>query len=154
MRRRSLSLCTVTVAFTMTERVEHLHHDNAPDCFSALVQAFLVDHHIIQSVIPPTAQICLSVTSGLSQSKKSPFNGRRFVNAAVTQYTSLVDGVSLTTNWPHGSVTVDECTVKDTSDWLPSYIKATLPVREIFRMAGYFPDVPRCSLSCAWSRRL
>jgi hypothetical protein len=29
------------------------------------------------------------------------------------------------------------------SDWLPSYIKATWPVLEIFKMAGYFPDIPR-----------
>jgi len=29
------------------------------------------------------------------------------------------------------------------SDWLRSYIKATLPVLEIFKMAGYFPDSPR-----------
>ena len=32
---------------------------------------------------------------------------------------------------------------KVSSDWLPSYIKATLPVLEIFRMAGYFPDISR-----------
>jgi hypothetical protein len=29
------------------------------------------------------------------------------------------------------------------SDWLPSYIKATRPVLEIFKMAGHFPDSPR-----------
>jgi len=32
---------------------------------------------------------------------------------------------------------------KVSSDCLPSYIKVTLPVLEIFRMAGYFPDSPR-----------
>ena len=32
---------------------------------------------------------------------------------------------------------------KVSSDWLPSYIKATLPVLEIFKMAVYFPDSPR-----------
>ena len=31
------------------------------------------------------------------------------------------------------------------SDWLRSYIKATWPVLEIFKMAGYFPDSP-----CKW----
>jgi len=31
---------------------------------------------------------------------------------------------------------------KVSSDWLPSYIKATQPVLEIFKMAGYFPDGP------------
>jgi len=34
---------------------------------------------------------------------------------------------------------------KVSSDWLPSYIKATRPVLEIFKMAGYFPDGPRRS---------
>ena len=31
---------------------------------------------------------------------------------------------------------------KVSSHWLPSYIKATRPVLEIFKMAGYFPDSP------------
>ena len=31
------------------------------------------------------------------------------------------------------------------SDWLPSYVKATRPVIEIFKMAAYFPDSPRIS---------
>jgi len=34
---------------------------------------------------------------------------------------------------------------KVSSDWLPSYVKATRPVLEIFKMAGYFPDSPRIS---------
>jgi len=29
------------------------------------------------------------------------------------------------------------------SDWLPSYIKATQLVREMLKMAGYFLDSPR-----------
>jgi hypothetical protein len=39
---------------------------------------------------------------------------------------------------------------KVSSDWLPSYMKATRPVLEIFKMAGYFPDSPRiphCTVS-------
>jgi len=32
---------------------------------------------------------------------------------------------------------------KVSSDWLPSYIKATRPVLEIFKMAGYTPDSPQ-----------
>jgi len=31
---------------------------------------------------------------------------------------------------------------KVSSDWLPSYIKATQPVLKILNMAGYFPDRP------------
>jgi len=34
---------------------------------------------------------------------------------------------------------------KVSSDWLPSYIKATRPVLEILNMAGYFLDRPRIS---------
>jgi len=32
---------------------------------------------------------------------------------------------------------------KVSSDWLTDYLKATRPVLEIFKMAGYFPDSPR-----------
>ena len=35
---------------------------------------------------------------------------------------------------------------KVSSEWLPSYIKATRPVLEIFKMAGYILDSPRTSL--------
>jgi hypothetical protein len=37
----------VTVAFTMTERADQLHHDNAPAHSTALMQAFLgkTSHH-------------------------------------------------------------------------------------------------------------
>ena len=43
---------------------------------------------------------------------------------------------------------------KVSSDWLPGYIKATRPVLEIFKMAGYFPDSPRlCMLSYVHSRK-
>jgi len=31
---------------------------------------------------------------------------------------------------------------KVSSDWLPSYIKATRPVLEILKIDGYFPDSP------------
>jgi hypothetical protein len=36
---------------------------------------------------------------------------------------------------------------KVSSDWLPSYVKATRPVLEMFKMAGYFPDSPRTKLA-------
>jgi len=32
---------------------------------------------------------------------------------------------------------------KVSSGWLPSYIKATRPVLEVFKMVEYFPDRPR-----------
>ena len=41
---------------------------------------------------------------------------------------------------------------KVSSDWMPSYIKATRPFLEICRMAGYFPDSPRkCFCQLKWT---
>ena len=42
---------------------------------------------------------------------------------------------------------------KVSSDWLPSYIKATLPVLEIFKMARYFPDSYRIFTSILYMFR-
>jgi len=39
-------------------------------------------------------------------------------------------------------VLCDRRDVKISSDWLPSYIKATRPVQEIFKTNGHFPDSP------------
>jgi hypothetical protein len=49
----------------------------------------------------------------------------------------------LTANWlaPRESGCSRMCS-KVSSDWLPSYIEATRPVLEIFKMAGYLPDRP------------
>jgi hypothetical protein len=50
----------------------------------------------------------------------------------------------LTADWPAPRQIY--CSWKDSkfsSDWLPSYIKDTRPVLEIFKMVGYFPDSPR-----------
>jgi hypothetical protein len=41
--------------------------------------------------------------------------------------------------------------IKVFSDWLPSYIKTTLPVLEIFKMAGYFPNSPRILYENGWA---
>ena len=42
---------------------------------------------------------------------------------------------------------------KVSSDWLSSYIKATRPVLEIFKMAKYFPDSPHTLLAQQTTRR-
>jgi hypothetical protein len=49
----------------------------------------------------------------------------------------------LTADWlaPWESDCLRLCS-KVSSNWLPSYIKATRPVLEIFKMAGYFSDSP------------
>ena len=97
-RRRWLSLCTVTVAFRMTERANQLHH-NAPAHSTALVQAFcvLAKHHLTQVCQPPYSPDLAPCDFWLFPKLKSPLKGRRFMNAAVTQYTSSVNGVSLPT---------------------------------------------------------
>jgi len=43
---------------------------------------------------------------------------------------------------------------KVSSDWLPSYIKATPPVLEILKKARYFPDRPRTFLKTTKYQRL
>jgi len=57
----------VTVAFRMTERADHLHHDNAPIQSTAIMQVISAKHHIILACQPPTAQIWLPATSDFSQ---------------------------------------------------------------------------------------
>jgi hypothetical protein len=42
---------------------------------------------------------------------------------------------------------------KVSSDWLPSYIKATRTVLEIFKMAEYFPDRPHTFTICPTQQR-
>jgi hypothetical protein len=71
----------VTVAFTMTELTDHLHHDNAPAHSTALVQ-----HRFG------------SLDFWLFPKLKPPLKGRGFVNATVTEYTRSVSGVSLPTD--------------------------------------------------------
>ena len=65
------------------------------------------------------------------------------VNATVTQYTSSVNGVSLPTRLAPRESDYSRMGSKVSSGWLPSYIKATRPVLEIFKMDGYFLDSHR-----------
>jgi len=84
----------MTIAFTMTERADELHHDNAPAHSTDFVQAFLAKHHITQVFQPDLAPCDFWLFPKL----KSPLKGRTFVNATVTQYTSSVSGFSLPTD--------------------------------------------------------
>jgi hypothetical protein len=100
-----------TVAFSMTEWAEKLHHDSVPAHSSILVQAFVVivvvKHHITQVCQHPYSPDFAPCDFWLFPKLKSPFQGRRFVNATVIQYTSSVSGVLLLTDWPHGRLTVN-----------------------------------------------
>jgi len=64
---------------------------------------------------------------------------RRFVGHTVHKVSQL----RLTADWlTSRDSDSSQMSSKVSSDWLPSYIKATRPVLEIFKMAGYFPDCP------------
>ena len=91
----------VTVAFTVTERADQLHHDNAPAHFTALAQVFfffLANHHITQVFQPTYNPDSVPRYFWLFPKLKSPLKVRRFVNETVTQYTSSVNGVLLPTD--------------------------------------------------------
>jgi hypothetical protein len=96
----------------MTEQADQLHNDNAPAHSAALVLAFLAKHHITQVCQRPYSPELAPCDLRLFPKLKSPLNGRRFVNATITQYTSSVNGISLPTDWPHGRVTVHGWTVR------------------------------------------
>jgi transposase len=88
----------MTTAFTTTERADQLHHKKAPAHSTALVQAFLAKHHITQVCQPPYSPDLAPCDFWLFPKLKSPLKRRIFVNATATQYTSSVNGVSLSTD--------------------------------------------------------
>jgi hypothetical protein len=130
----------MTVAFTMTERADQLHHDNAPAHSKALVQAFFggAKHHITQ----------------VRQSRFGCLRLLAFPKAKIAVQMEEIcecDGHTvhklsqrcLTADWlgPRES----DCSrihSKVSCNWLPIYVKATWPIVEIFKMAGQFPDSP------------
>jgi len=73
-------------------------YDNALAHSTALVQAFLVKHHITQVCQSPYSPDLAPCDFWLFQKLKSPLKGRRFVNATVTHYASSVSGISLPTD--------------------------------------------------------
>jgi hypothetical protein len=128
----------MTVTFTVTERVDPLHHQNASAHSTTFVQAFLAKHNITWVYQPPCSPDSAPYDFWFFQNLSSPLHGRGFANATITQYTSCQR--CLTADWltPRES----DCSrvhSKVSSDWLPSYIKATRPVLEVFKIARYFP---------------
>jgi len=90
----------------------------------------------------PTAQIWLPATSAFPKAKLA-FESLE-ICACDGHTVHKLTQQRLTADWlaPRES----DCSrihTKVSSDWLPSYIKATRMVLEIFKMAGYFPDSPR-----------
>jgi hypothetical protein len=132
----------VTVAFTVTERADQLHHDNAP-AHSRAQQSITSS----RSVILSRAQICLPVTSGFSQSKNRRWRGgylwmRR---SHSTQAHSAASHCRLAS--PMG-----EWLFTDAHEgllWLAAKLhnKATRLILEIHKMTGYFPESSRLCLA-------
>ena len=106
---------------------------------------FVAKHHITQSVSPPTAQIWLPATSGFRQTKIAV--EREEICECDGHTVHRLSQRRLTADWlaPRQS-DYSRMHSKVSSDWLPSYIKATWPVLEIFKMDGHFPDRPRIAI--------
>ena len=111
-----------------------------------LCRLFLAKHCITQVCQPPYSPYLAPCNFWLFPKLKSPLKWR-FVNAAVTVH--KLSQRCLTAYWlaPRES----DCSwmhIKVSCDWLPSYMKATWPILEIFKIAGYFLDGPRM---CLWN---
>jgi hypothetical protein len=84
----------------MTERADQLHHDIAPANSTALVLGYIF---LAKNRITLVSQYHYNADLApcnfwFFPKLKSPLKERRFVNATVTQYTNLVNGVSLPTD--------------------------------------------------------
>ena len=133
----------VTFAFTMNERADQLHHHNAPAHSTALVQTFFgkASHHpvLLALLQPRFGSLCLLALP------KAKIAVEREENCECDGHTvHKLSQWRLTVDWlaPRES----ECSrinSKVSADWLPSYMKTTRPVLDIFKMDGYFPDSPR-----------
>ena len=129
----------------MIEPADQLHYDYAPANSTAFVQAYLAKQHIIQVCHSPLQPTFGSLLLLAFPKAKIPFEREEICECYChtvhkrRQWRLTADRLA-----PR----VNECSrmnSKVSSDWLQSYeyIKATWPVLEIFKMAGYFPGRPR-----------
>jgi hypothetical protein len=132
----------------MTERVDLLHYDIAPAHSTALVQAFFgkAAHHpdLSASLQPRFGSLRLTVFL----KAKIAFEMEE-IFACDSHTVHKLSQRRLTAD----RLVPRECDCsrmhsKVSSDWLPSYIKATRPVLEIFKMDRYFPDCLRVCVYC------
>ena len=121
----------------MTERADQLHHDKAPAHSTALVQAFfLAKHHITQVYQIPVQPRFGSLQLLAFPEAKIAVEREEFCECGghtVHKFSQWcfaadwLDPLEGDCSWMHSKVS---------SDWLPSYIKATWPVLEIFKIPG------------------
>ena len=128
----------------MTERADQLHHDKAPAHCTALVQAFFLSKHHIYPGLSAPLQPRFGSLRILAFSKDKITVERVEICECDGHTVHKLSQRRLTADWlaPRES-NCSRMHSKVSSDWLPSYIKATQPVLQIFKMAGYFPDRPR-----------
>ena len=142
MRRHWLSLCTVWLLHSQSERADQLHHDNVPAHSIALVQAFSgkASHH-------PALSAPLQPRFGslrLTAFPRAKITIEREEICECDGHTAhKLSQWRLTADWlaPWHS----DCSrmhSKVSSHLVPSYIKATWPVLEIFKMDRYVLDRP------------
>ena len=128
-RRRWLNLCTAWPSHLQwpSKQISYIVTMRLP-ILQLSCRLFLAKYHITQACQPLYSPDLSPCDFWLFRKLKSPLEVR-FVNAMVTHYTSSVIEVSLESDGlrMHSKVS---------SDWLPSYIKATRPVLEIFKMDG------------------
>jgi len=133
----------------MTEGVDQLHHHNAPAHSTALVQALFWP-----SITSPRSISPLQLRFGSLRLLAFPRAKIAVEGGEICE----CDGHTvhklgqqrLTADWLDPRLTADwldpwesDCSrmrSKVSSDWLPSYIKATRPVLEIFKMDAHIPD--------------
>jgi hypothetical protein len=127
----------------MTERADQFHHDNAPAHSTALVQVFFFKSITSPRYVGPLQPRFGSLPLLTFPKAKISFEKDEFCECDCHTVHKLSQR-RLTANWlaPQES-DCSRMSCKVSSDWLPSYIKATRPVLEIFKMAGYFPDSSR-----------
>jgi hypothetical protein len=98
--------------------------------------------HIAQISQPPTAQIWLPVSSGFSKAKIAVEKEELFESDGHTTH-ELSPRILSAGSLDSRESDFSRMHSRVSSDWLQSYISATLPVLEIFRIPGCFSDSPR-----------
>jgi len=127
----------------MTERADQRICINAPAHSTAHMQAFLAKRHITQVCQPPLQPRFGSLWLVAFPEAKIVVE-REEIRECDGHTVHKLSQQRLTADWL--ALQESDCSrmrSKVPSALLPSYIKATRPVLEIFKMAGYFPDRPR-----------
>jgi hypothetical protein len=142
-RRRWLSLCTVGPSHSHwpREQISESASMRLP-ILHLSCRLSLAKHHITEVFQHPYSPNLDPLDFWFSPKLKSPLKFEEICECDRPAVHKLSQR-RLTADWlaPRES----DCSrmhSKVSSDWLPNYIKATRPVLQIFKMAGYFPDSP------------